>query len=676
MAESLQVFAAEPMALFEDADQLIADEYFNNRQTISTDSEHSSSDENEEDISATQATFMDPRELDLEEVGIIKQFSTATCKCTKRKGGPCSTYFNVEEFADHRMQMAELENESLDMIILSQINAHHFSETIRGHRGTATANERLKEYTTFYCHGYPICLETFLFYHGIGKKRFRNLLKHYKLNGLSPRMHGNRNRKPWNAAKFEDKESAVKFITNYAEVNALPLPGRMPRFNDYDIMLLPSDTTKASVHRKYVSCTEELQKTSGKFVRCFGYREFCRLWSEVVPFIRTMPPAEDICHICQENATRIMQSANCGEDEKRDILLAAEEHLKCAKKQRCHYQKQVQESQENIKNCTLASLSYSFDHAQQVHYPSNPQQPGPIYFKVPRKCGIFGVCDEGNSSQINYLIDEAQSCGKGANSIVSMVHHFLQYFTHGEGNVLLHADNCVGQNKNNTMIQYLSWRVITGLSVSCELSFMIPGHTKFSPDRFFGMIKRKYRRTKVDSLIQLAEMVNSSTIECRNTAYIVGHDTSKPFFHYNWTELLQTHFNTLPKITSYHHFRFCNASPGNVFVREFADDQEVELRLLKMGHQLTKEVLPATLSPTGLSREREIYLYEHIRPFCQLEYRDLTCPVPQDFQRQENEMEQHDMDVAPKSGKRLCSHCRLPGHTKTKRGKITCPKLL
>ena len=39
-----------------------------------------------------------------------------------------------------------------------------------------------------------------------------------------------------------------------------------------------------------------------------------------------------------------MQSANCGEDEKRDILLAAEEHLKCAKKQRCHYQKQVQES--------------------------------------------------------------------------------------------------------------------------------------------------------------------------------------------------------------------------------------------------------------------------------------------------------------------------------------------
>lgn len=167
-------------------------------------------------------------------------------------------------------------------------------------------------------------------------------------------------------------------------------------------------------------------------------------------------------------------------------------------------------------------------------------------------------------------------------------------------------------------------------------------------------------------------MVNSSTIECKNIAYILGHDTNKPFSYYNWTEFLQAHFNIVQKITSYHHFRFCNTSPGSVFVREFADDKEVELKLLKKGHQLTREVLPATLSPTGLSREREIYLYEHIRQFCQSEYRDVTsCPVPQNYQQQE--MEQNDALVR---GKRLCSHCRLPGHTKTKRGKVTCPQLL
>ncbi len=73
-------------------------------------------------------------------------------------------------------------------------------------------------------------------------------------------MHGNRKRKPWNAARFEDKERALTFITNYADVHALPLPGRLPRFKDYNVMLLPSETTKASVYREYVSCSEELMK--------------------------------------------------------------------------------------------------------------------------------------------------------------------------------------------------------------------------------------------------------------------------------------------------------------------------------------------------------------------------------------------------------------------------------
>ena len=84
----------------------------------------------------------------------------------------------------------------------------------------------------------------------------------------------------------------------------------------------------------------------------------------------------------------------------------------------------------------------------------------------------------------------------------------------------------------------------------------------------------------------------------------------------------------------------------------------------------------------GEDEKRDILLAveEHLKcakkQRCHYQKQVQESPVPQDFQWQENEMEQHDMDVAPKSGKRLCSHCRLPGHTKTKCGKITCPKLL
>ena len=83
---------------------------------------------------------------------------------------------------------------------------------------------------------------------------------------------------------------------------------------------------------------------------------------------------------------------------------------------------------------------------------SNPLQPGPVYFLTPRKCAIFGVCCEGIPRQINYLIDEAVDVGKGANTVVSLLHPFFENHGLGESHVHLHADNCVGQNKNNIVI--------------------------------------------------------------------------------------------------------------------------------------------------------------------------------------------------------------------------------
>ena len=195
-------------------------------------------------------------------------------------------------------------------------------------------------------------------------------------------------------------------------------------------MLLPTNASKASVHREYLIASEEFQKTSSVKVRIFCYREFCRLWSEVVPFIKSMPPADDLCHTCQQNSTSIMKSTNLSEVEKTGRLLLAQEHLNCAKRERHYYREKVASSKSSVLKLPhdkSVTLSYSFDHAQQIHYPSRPQNPGQLYFKTPRKCGIFGICDEGNNTQLNFLIDEAQSCGKGANSIVSMVHYYLEH---------------------------------------------------------------------------------------------------------------------------------------------------------------------------------------------------------------------------------------------------------
>jgi len=51
-----------------------------------------------------------------------------------------------------------------------------------------------------------------------------------------------------------------------------------------------------------------------------------------------------------------------------------------------------------------------------------------------------------------YVIPESVLVGKGANMVISLLHHFLEKYSSGEERIVLNADNCVGQNKNNTML--------------------------------------------------------------------------------------------------------------------------------------------------------------------------------------------------------------------------------
>ena len=118
------------------------------------------------------------------------------------------------------------------------------------------------------------------------------------------------------------------------------------------------------------------------------------------------------------------------------------------------------------------SVHYSLDYTQQIHFPSNLMQPGPIYHENV----AFSVSCEGAGRQVNYLIDEASTVGKGANSTISYIHHYMETNGLGETHAYLHADNCTGQNKNNCFLWYFTWRVINELHQSMNYSFLIAGH--------------------------------------------------------------------------------------------------------------------------------------------------------------------------------------------------------
>ena len=254
-------------------------------------------------------------------------------------------------------------------------------------------------------------------------------------------------------------------------------------------------------------------------------------------------------------------------------------------------------------------------------------QPGPIYFLTPRKCSVFGVNCEAIPRQINFLTDEAGEAGRGANAVISWLHFFLENHGLGERDAYFHADNCTGQNKNNTVIAYFMWRILTKRHTNITYSFLVVGHTKFSPDWCFGLFKRLYRRTPVSCLADVAAVVNRSAI-CNTAQLVCTEDGSELVTTYDWTSFFASHMHKIQGIKKYHHFRFASASPGIVFAKNYADTDEIPFSLLKSSWQPDPGVLPARIQPKGLSEERQWYLHDSIRQFCSEEHRDTVCPLP------------------------------------------------
>lgn len=367
----------------------------------------------------------------------------------------------------------------LDLEVLANIQAFTNSEVIGEERKQSSR-------CSFLYLNRPICKDMFLNLYGISYSRFRRLKEHYEEHRLSQRVHGNYKRLPPNTLPQAVTEDVKNFLANYAKENAVVLPGRILGFKNDNIRLISSSETKMNVWRAFKRVSEETGK------QAVGYTAFTKLWQQFQPDLLIAKPITDLYLTCQQNTSKLLRSANLTDSEKSQCVLAQQEHLNCIQREREFYRNTCIESKNNFERledtieldeqhgpCSIdTDIHYSFDFAQQIHIPSNPMQPGPIYLKTPRKCGIFGVMCEAVPQQVNYLIDEASDVGKGANTTISYVHRYFQNHGIGEMRVHRHADNCSGQNKNNCFLWYLAWRAINRLHNSINYSFLNFGHTR------------------------------------------------------------------------------------------------------------------------------------------------------------------------------------------------------
>uniref|UniRef100_A0A1X7V0T5 DUF7869 domain-containing protein n=1 Tax=Amphimedon queenslandica TaxID=400682 RepID=A0A1X7V0T5_AMPQE len=311
-----------------------------------------------------------------------------------------------------------------------------------------------------------------------------------------------------------------------------------------------------------------------------------------------MKAMSDLCWVYQQNSAVTVRSTNLPIERQTTALEEATQHIDLVRKEREYYRSVLKEAATLLGGLftdpvtglyspplsrPLAELDImahnSFDYAQQVQFPSNPLQPGPMYFLTARKCGIFGVCCEAILQQVNFLVDKTFLTGKGANAVNSMLHYYLEH--HGVHSAIghLNADNCAGQSKNNPMIWYLLWRVLTGLKKRISLSFLPAGHTKFSPDWCFGVLKQRCRSV-VGSLHDLVEVVERSTSVKK--AQVVGTLEGECIVKsYDWTGHLAPFFKKVKAIKTIHHFVMDCPAMCKVTMRKTSDDPDVREQLLR-----------------------------------------------------------------------------------------------
>ena len=81
---------------------------------------------------------------------------------------------------------------------------------------------------------------------------------------------------------------------------------------------------------------------------------------------------------------------------------------------------------------------------------------------------------------------------------------------------------------------------------------MIPGHTKFKCDGSFGLIKKFYRKTTVDCVDHIVEVVKKSSTAGLNKSQC--YENGKGFQYLDLNSVLGIFFKKLNGLQKYQHF--------------------------------------------------------------------------------------------------------------------------
>jgi hypothetical protein len=102
-----------------------------------------------------------------------------------------------------------------------------------------------------------------------------------------------------------------------------------------------------------------------------------------------------------------------------------------------------------------------------------------------------------------------------SNQVITSVLHVIADVRRRKGRLpptlRIQADNCTRENKNIYMFALCAALVGLGYFLEVQLCFLIVGHTHEDIDQRFSIISNTLKRTNIDSLKELLELVQRGT---------------------------------------------------------------------------------------------------------------------------------------------------------------------
>ena len=515
------------------------------------------------------------------------------------------------------------------------LHNHYINEVIGGGYAAAKIfrkhNSKVYMLSKFNKH-LVFCKHTACFLLNIGRRKYQTITKQYV--EISKKAHGNigniidkKNISTYKVecelyikllASEQGEQHATRFMREHHKI--------WVRDTEVDTIELPSYYTKRRLYRNYCwdkgwqaqtnargdyeilkrpACPEDTYPPEGPHHRIVSWTVFRDVWKTECPHIRIRPPCHDTCDMCYEYkmiVTKGKKSISDNElteptDDADDIqlesnLLRSAAHIAQARAQRTYVNECIRlAKQDYTDNLYFYCRRFviTFDYAQNLGIPHfGDEQPGDTYYFSPLNLYVFGVANNAlpNNHLHGYLYHEGEG-KKGAVNVASMVMHYIKTYlipadfnprttSNLSNKITFVADNCIGQNKNNTVIRLANLLVEGGYFATAEVAFLVKGHTKNSCDRSFNLMKQYFHGKNV--------YTKSMALSILNTSKDVSMIDCTPAIFKDYDTLLDKLYKRYPPSTIMkgHLFTVHHSNPSIVTVKAAANyENAIQIQLAK-----------------------------------------------------------------------------------------------